>query len=95
MDKTMVQLLLDHGGSVYSNGGYYGAALQAAAFNRDIGVSELLLDHGADVNVQGGKFGNLLQAAIVGMAESTADHDLRLVKVLLQRGASVNGNYAR
>lgn len=44
-------------------GGYYGCALQVAAFKGSEAIIERLLEHGADVNVCGGKYDSVLQAA--------------------------------
>ncbi|KAH6667730.1 ankyrin repeat-containing domain protein [Halenospora varia] len=50
---------------VNTKGGYYGCALQVAAYraNADL-VLELVRDHGAKVNLSGGKYGYPLQAAV-------------------------------
>ena len=78
-----VQILLDKGANVNTQGGKYGNALQAASAGSEDRIVQILLDKGANVNTQGGKYGNALQAASVG------GHD-RVVQILLDKGADVN-----
>ncbi|KAK2733885.1 hypothetical protein FQN57_001935 [Myotisia sp. PD_48] len=59
--KKVVQMLLDGGADVNTQGGKYGNALQAASFKGYKKVVQMLLDSGADVNTQGGYFRNALQ----------------------------------
>jgi len=80
---NLVELLLDKGADVNTQGGFYGNALQAASARGREQVVKLLLDKGADVNVQGGFYGNALQAALAGGYE-------QIVKLLLDKGADVN-----
>jgi ankyrin repeat protein len=48
---------------VNAQGGEFGNALQAAAYEGHEEVVGQLLQAGADVNVQGGRYGNALRAA--------------------------------
>ncbi|KAH0602388.1 uncharacterized protein H6S33_008727 [Morchella sextelata] len=68
---------------VNAQGGRYGNALQAAAYNGHEKIVQMLLDRGADVNAQGGLYGNTLQAAASLGRE-------KVVQMLLDRGADVN-----
>ena len=67
---------------VNAQGGYYGNALQAAAYSGNVEAIQLLLDEGANVNEQGGEYGNALQAA-------TYKGNLAAMQLLLDRGADV------
>ncbi|CZT41164.1 uncharacterized protein RSE6_00877 [Rhynchosporium secalis] len=60
----LVQLLLDKGADVNTQGGEHGNSLQAAARLAIVDIIQPLLDKGADVNAQGGRYGNALQAAV-------------------------------
>ncbi|KAL7905425.1 ankyrin repeat-containing domain protein [Trichoderma velutinum] len=73
----VIQLLLDSGADVNVEGGKYGSALQAAAFQGSCLVDKvnLLLDHGANVNI-----GGTLQL-ICRRGESAMD----IVRLLLDR----------
>ncbi|KIL66045.1 hypothetical protein M378DRAFT_10342, partial [Amanita muscaria Koide BX008] len=62
--KDIVELLLDKGGDVNTQGGKYGNVLQAAIHKGARDIVELLVGKGVDVNAQGGEYGNALQAAI-------------------------------
>jgi ankyrin repeat protein len=65
-DEAVVQLLVDRGADVNTQGGIeYGNALQTAALKGHKAVVQLLVDRGADVNAQGGEYGNALQAAVL------------------------------
>ncbi|KAJ4401246.1 hypothetical protein N0V82_010880, partial [Gnomoniopsis sp. IMI 355080] len=59
----VVQMLLDKGADVNTQGGFYGNALQAASEGGYKEIVQMLLDKGADVNTQGGRYSNALQAA--------------------------------
>lgn len=48
----MVQVLLDRGADVNTQGGYYGNAVHAASFGGYEQVVQMLLDKGANVNAQ-------------------------------------------
>jgi ankyrin repeat protein len=48
---------------VNTPGGYYGCALQVAAFKGSAALIQRLLDLGADVSTRGGKYNSVLQAA--------------------------------
>ncbi|KIK53779.1 hypothetical protein GYMLUDRAFT_178406, partial [Collybiopsis luxurians FD-317 M1] len=50
----LVKYLLQAGADVNAQGGFYGTALQAAAYEGKIGIVKCLLQAGADVNTQGG-----------------------------------------
>lgn len=78
-----VKMLIEGSVNVNAQGGYYGNALQAAAFSGHIDVVGLLLDSGANVNAQGGVFGNALQAA-------SFKRHIDVVRVLLKREANIN-----
>ncbi|TFK32715.1 hypothetical protein BDQ12DRAFT_771472 [Crucibulum laeve] len=67
---------------INAQGGEYGNALQAAAYNSNQAIVKLLLDSGADINAQGGSYGNALQAALKNGNEA-------IVK-LLDSGADIN-----
>lgn len=53
-------MLIDGGADVNAQGGKFGNALQAAAWEGSTEVVKMLLDAGADVNVKGGQVGNAL-----------------------------------
>ncbi|KAH8745815.1 ankyrin repeat-containing domain protein, partial [Diaporthe sp. PMI_573] len=52
--KEVVQMLLDKGADVNTQGGEYGNALHAASHQGHKEVVQMLLDKGADVNTRGG-----------------------------------------
>ncbi|KAJ7483684.1 ankyrin repeat domain-containing protein [Mycena latifolia] len=79
----LVQLLIDAGATINSNGVHYGNALYAASEAGHDPVVQLLIENGADVNAQGGDYGNALQAA------SSNGHEL-VVQLLIKKGADVN-----
>jgi ankyrin repeat domain-containing protein 50 len=81
--SQIVQLLLDEGADINTQGGTYGNALQAASLRGHEQVVQLFLDKGADVNAQGGYHGNALQAA------SRGGHE-KVVQLLLDKDADVN-----
>ena len=81
--KQMVQLLLDKGANVNSEGGDFGNALQVASMRGNKEIVQLLLDNAADVNAEGGHFGNALSAATVYGHEE-------IKQLLLDNGAIVN-----
>ncbi|KAI9737303.1 MAG: hypothetical protein M1818_005836 [Claussenomyces sp. TS43310] len=78
-------IILDAKTEVNAQGGYYGNALQAAAYRGHEASVQLLLDAGAEVNAQGGYYGNALQAAAAEWDENEAK-----VQLLLDAGAKVN-----
>lgn len=98
-------LLLDQGASIHASApnSIYGSPLQAACtilsldreggdFTKRVNFVEHLMDLGVDINAPGGNTGNALNTAC-------RSGDIRLVKMLLDRGADVNvtdrlGNYA-
>jgi ankyrin repeat protein len=82
-NAAIVRMLVERGADVKAQGGYYGNALQAAAFGGHKSIASLLLEYKADVNAQGGSYGNALQAAACGGHES-------IVRLLLENEADVN-----
>lgn len=58
-----MKVLLEHGAQVNASGGYFGSALQAAAYVGSMEGVQLLLQKGAAVNARGGRYGSALQAA--------------------------------
>ncbi|KAG7291992.1 hypothetical protein NEMBOFW57_002022 [Staphylotrichum longicolle] len=85
-DSETVQLLLDSGIDVNSQGGYYGTALQAVcarSWKDDVNLVTLLVERGADVNAQGGHFGSALQASCYASNTEVA-------KKLVESGADTN-----
>jgi ankyrin repeat protein len=81
--EKIIELLLNKGADVNTQGGRHGSALQAAIAGRDKKIIELLLSKGADVNAQEGEYGNALQAAIV-------ERDEKIIELLLNKGAHIN-----
>ncbi|KAJ6458903.1 ankyrin repeat domain-containing protein [Mycena vulgaris] len=81
--SQIVQLLINKGADVNTQGGHVGNALRAASYNGHELVVQHLLNKGADVNAQGGYYGDALQAA------SYNGHEL-VVQHLLNKGADVN-----
>jgi len=83
--SRVAAMLAEGGADVNAQGGEYGNALQAAAYNsEDVSLIKLLLKAGADVNAQGGCYENALQAAIWNRENVT------VMKLLLEAGADVN-----
>ena len=80
----IVQLLLDHGADVNTQGGHFGNALQAAAYARGGETVQLLLTHGADFNAQGGRFTTAFQAA-------QFTRSVTIMQLLLDHGADPIG----
>lgn len=78
-DKTIFELILNHGANIHASGGRYGNVLQAAAKGGNVEVMAICLDYGVDINKDGGGFGNALQAAIISGREAFT--------YLLNRGA--------
>jgi len=66
-------------------GGYYGCALQAAAWSNSSQVVETLLAAGANPNITGGYYQSALQAATESGSEES-------VKALLDHGANVTSS---
>ncbi|KAF8239490.1 hypothetical protein L208DRAFT_1237287, partial [Tricholoma matsutake] len=62
-NQEIVKLLIEKGANVNAQGGFFGNALQAAAYNGNQEIVKLLIEEGANVNAQGGEYGNALQAA--------------------------------
>ena len=85
--QAVVQLLIEQGVDVNTQGGHYGNALQAAAaiVTGDKTLVRLFLEKGADVNAQGGHYGNALQAAAAGRYA----YGINNVQLLLEHGADV------
>jgi ankyrin repeat protein len=84
----VVQLLVENGAKVNVRGGYYGTALQAAAYEGNAEVVRYLVMNGANVNTEGGRYGTALQAA------ARCGHEV-IIKVLIQTGAKVNAKGGR
>ncbi|KAJ7435622.1 ankyrin repeat domain-containing protein [Mycena latifolia] len=80
---NLVQLLIDAGAKINSEGDHYGHPLAAASKNGHELVVQLLIQNGADINAQSEAFGNALQAA------SQNGHEL-IVWLLIEKGADVN-----
>lgn len=57
------QFLLDDGINPNEQGGYFGNALQAAAYSGYEEIAKLLINSGADTNAKGGEYDSALQAA--------------------------------
>jgi ankyrin repeat protein len=79
----VVQMMLNDGGEVNTQGGYHGNALQAASWAGHEEVVQLLLAAGARVNVQGGEHTDALRAASIS-------GNLTIVQLLLAAGAELN-----
>jgi ankyrin repeat protein len=79
------RILLEHGAEINQRGGYYGTALQAAAYRGVVEVVEFLIEKGADVNIPGGYYGTALQAAC-----GTYHGKTEIVQLLIAKGANVN-----
>ncbi|OCK93014.1 uncharacterized protein K441DRAFT_613744 [Cenococcum geophilum 1.58] len=67
------QFLLDGGINPNEQGGYFGNALQAAAYSGYKEIAKLLIDSGADINAKGGKYNSALQAACYWGQEAVLD----------------------
>jgi len=74
------QDILARGVEVNAQGGYYGKALQAAAYMGHEGIVRLLLEKGADINAQGGSYANAIRIAVVR-------GDQAFVRLSLDKGA--------
>ncbi len=85
----MVQMLLEEGADMQTQGGIFNSALGAASFSGHVHVVQMLLANGANANDQNGGGGTALQAA------SCTGQD-QVVQILLDKGADVNaGNGPR
>ena len=82
---TTVRSLLNQGADLATQGGDYGNALQAAAYEGHRSVVELLLDRGADKDGRGGEYGTAAQAA------SFRGHE-KVLRLLLERYVDVNAD---
>ncbi|KAM0719292.1 hypothetical protein Q7P37_005197 [Cladosporium fusiforme] len=82
-DMEIVQLVLDIGADVNTDGGLDGSPLTSAAHGGHLDVVRLLLERKAYVNIKGGIFGTPLTSA-------TDIGNLDMAKLLLERGADVN-----
>ena len=49
----------------HCNSGFFGNALQAACYKRNVKIAKLLLENGANVNAKCEEYGNALYAACV------------------------------
>jgi ankyrin repeat protein len=74
---------------VNTKGGYYGCALQVAAYRANSQVVKKLIELGAKVNISGGKYGYPLQAAV-----RTGSMDV-VIPILSQAGIEVNAKGGR
>ncbi|KAF9064033.1 hypothetical protein BDP27DRAFT_1405515 [Rhodocollybia butyracea] len=84
---SIVRLLLaENMSDVNAKGGYYGTALQAAAYSGSKGTVQLLLDHKADLTAQGGAYGSPLHAAAAAGKKDIAE-------LLLEHKADVNAQF--
>ncbi|KAF5353827.1 hypothetical protein D9758_010634 [Tetrapyrgos nigripes] len=81
-NHKVFKVLVDNGADVNAGEGYYGFALQAAAFRGHLVIVKYLVEKGADVNAKGGEYGFALQAA--------ACDRMDIVKYLVEKGADVN-----
>lgn len=82
---TTVRSLLNQGADLATQGGDYGNALQAAAYEGHRSVVELLLDRGADKDGRGGEYGTAAQAA------SFRGHE-KVLRLLLEQDVDVNAD---
>jgi ankyrin repeat protein len=81
--EKVVQMLLDQGAEVNTEGGDYDNALQVSSAGGHEKVVQMMLDQGAEMNAQSGYYGNALQAASAGGHEE-------VVQMLLDQGAEAN-----
>ncbi|KAH7020836.1 ankyrin repeat-containing domain protein [Microdochium trichocladiopsis] len=81
--RRILNKLLARGADVNAKAGFYGYALQAAAFGGSKDIVIFLLQQGADVCAHGGWYGTALAAAAHG------GHN-HIIEVLLASGADVN-----
>ncbi|KAH8813964.1 hypothetical protein DL96DRAFT_1685224 [Flagelloscypha sp. PMI_526] len=79
----IVELFIDKGADVNTQGGEYGSALQAAAIKGHYDIVHLLVEKGADVNMQGGHYGSALVAAAFHGKDTVAQY-------LIEKGADLN-----
>ncbi len=82
---NLVRDLMNTGIDVNAQGGRYGTALAAAAYNDNINIVKLLIEAGADVNAHGGVYGTPLVAG-------SWNGSIGAMKLLLEAGASINAN---
>ena len=85
-DLECARLLLQNKSKTNLYGGKYYSPLQAATHAGSVEVTALLLRHGADVNAKGGKYGTALHAAVT----CEEGHEIPLIDLLLEYGASIN-----
>jgi len=84
---AMVVILAKWHADINARGGFFGNALQTAAWMGDYRMVALLIDLGANVNTQGGYYGNALQVASWRASWTGNDNVLEL---LLRADANVN-----
>ncbi|KAK5050918.1 hypothetical protein LTR84_003477 [Exophiala bonariae] len=82
--------LLDAGARVDIPGGYFGCALQAAAYVGNATLVQKLIAAGAEVCSSGGFYGSCLQAAAAGDETPVVDPYENTIDILLAAGADVN-----
>ncbi|KAI0197576.1 hypothetical protein F4808DRAFT_463616 [Astrocystis sublimbata] len=89
--EDVVRLLLQHGAPADAVG-LSGTSLEIASLSGQEGVVQILLDHGAQTNGhQGGRdYGNALHAAFSYYGLANSDSGIRVIRLLLGRGADPN-----
>jgi ankyrin repeat protein len=86
-DKETLQRLIDSGGDVNAQGGYFSSALYAATLHGRADIIQMLLNAGADANWRKGSESPVLIATAKGYAE--------IVSMLLAAGADVDEERGR
>ncbi|KAM3429668.1 hypothetical protein MY4824_008120 [Beauveria thailandica] len=81
--RDTIQLLLEKGANINTQGGSYNNAIQAASHGGYREIVQLLLEKGADINTQGGSYNNAIQAASHGGYRE-------IVQLLIEKGADIN-----
>ncbi|KAL9076263.1 MAG: hypothetical protein Q9157_003710 [Trypethelium eluteriae] len=84
-DLPLLQLLLQRGGDVYVQGGYFGTPLLAATAGTNLDMVTLALDYGVDVGYLSSQGRSALQYAFM-------TSNLEAAQLLLDRGADINGH---
>jgi ankyrin repeat protein len=84
VSEKVVEVLLDNGADVNTQGGKYGNALQAASHMGNDKVVKMLLKKGADVNAPAGFHASALDAASAGghrrVEQILGDHQANLAR---------------
>lgn len=81
--KKHLQVLIDEGVDIDTDGGWFGTALQGAIFHGQTGSVDVLLDAGADASKTNGYHGHALRLA-------TNKNDLYITRRLLDTGIDVD-----